>query len=229
MSDDESSSSSAALVLETPSMDVWDDNELEFSESSIDRVVLHERAGFKISPVDEYWTEDNEIIVDNESFLFIKPVRKMVYSDIEPGRWSVIIARQQMTKVPLHNDWQPAQGLNVYPMSSFIWVNTMVCEAKELFSELDEDTDYLLERWPHFTLLELDNVLLKLCTMLFVRPESLQSLSAKSGYGRSTIIGLMNACYKLGYLKLPEDIGVDKLGPPSNNESVLGKFKEVFR
>ncbi|MFT6048282.1 MAG: hypothetical protein ACI9WC_004002, partial [Arenicella sp.] len=201
----------------------------EFSESTTDAAVLHERVGFKISSVDEYWTEDNEIIVENESFLFIKPAREMVYSDIEPGKWSAIIARHQMTKVPLHDDWQPAQALNVYPLSSFIWVNTMVCEHKNLFSELDEATEYLLERWPHFTLLELDNVLLKLCTMLFVRPESMQSLSAKSGYCRSTIIGLMNACYKLGYLKLPENIDVEKLAPASNDEGMLGKFKDVFR
>jgi hypothetical protein len=213
MSDDDSDSESSS----------------EFSESTTDTVVLHERVGLKISSVDEYWTEDNEIIVDNESFLFIKPAREMVYSDIEPGKWAMIIASQQMTKMPLRDDWQPAQGLNAYPLSSFIWVNTIVCEHKNLLSELDQDTEYLLERWPHFTLLELDNVLLKLCTMLFVRPESLQSLSAKSGYARSTIIGLMNACYKLGYLKLPENIDVDKFAPASNDEGMLGKFKDVFR
>lgn len=246
ISDDESSLRSTVLVLETPSMDAWDHNELQFSASSggddsdsemssefseldTDTVVLHERAGFKISSIDECWAEDNEIIVDNESFLFIKSAREMVYSDIEPGKWPVIIARQEMTRVPLRDDWQPAQGLNVYPLSSFIWVNTMVCENQMLFRELEENTEYLLERWPHFTLLELDNVLLKLCTMLFVRPESLQSLSSKSGYGRSTIIGLMNACYKLGYLKLPESIDVDKLAPASNDERMLGKFKDSFK
>ena len=246
VADDESSSINSVLVLETDSTDVWNFSESEFSVSSgidesdsedssdfseptTDTVVLHERAGFKITSDDQYWTEDNEIIVDNDSFLFIKPARKMVYSDIEPGKWPQIIQRKEMTKVPLRDDWRPREGLKVYPLSSFIWVNTMVGENKELFHELDENTEYLLERWPHFTLLELDNVLLKLCTMLFVRPESLQSLSAKSGYGRSTIIGLMNACYKLGYLKLPEHIDVDKLAHASNDEGMLGKFKDVFR
>jgi hypothetical protein len=65
--------------------------------------------------------------------------------------------------------------------------------------------------------------------MLFVRPESLQSLAVKSRYGRSTIIGLMNACYKLGYLKLPDDIDVDKMAHASNDAGMLGKFKGVFR
>jgi hypothetical protein len=246
MNDDESSSNSGFLVLETPPMDAWDFNEAEFNVSSIGadeysenssefseqttgNQVLHKPAGFNISSDDEYWTEDNEIIVDYESFLFIKPTREMVYSDIEPGKWPHIIQSKQMTKVPLLDDWRPREGLKAYPLSSFIWVNTMVGESKNLSSELDESTEYLLERWPHFTLLELDNVLLKLCTMLFVRPESLQSLAVKSRYGRSTIIGLMNACYKLGYLKLPDDIDVDKMAHASNDAGMLGKFKGVFR
>lgn len=246
VTDDESATNSGVLVLETDSMDAWDFSDAEFnissagdesdsqessefSEPTTDTVVLHERAGFEIGSEEEYWTEDNEIIVDNKSFLFIKPEREMVYSDIEPGKWPEVVQRKEMTKVPLRDDWRPREGLKVYPLSSLIWVNTMVKETQELFHELDEDTEYLLERWPHFTLLELDNVLLKLCTMLFVRPESLQSLSSKSGYGRSTITGLMNACYELGYLKLPEHIDVEKLAPASNDEGMLGKFKDVFR
>ncbi|MFT5137537.1 MAG: hypothetical protein ACI9XU_001455 [Arenicella sp.] len=245
VSDYESSSNSGFLVIETPSMDAWDFNEAEFNVSSVvedehsenssefseltsDNQVLNERAGFEISSDDEYWTEDNEIIVDNESFLFIKPAREMVYSDIEPGRWPSTIQSKKMTKVPLLDDWHPGEGLKGYPLSSFIWANTMVGENKKLSNELDESTEYLLERWPHFTLLELDNVLLKLCTMLFVRPESLQSLAVKSGYGRSTIIGLMNASYKLGYLKLPDNIDVDKMAHASHDAGMLGKIKDVF-
>jgi hypothetical protein len=246
VSEDESASSNGVLVLETPLLEAWDfseaefnilsaddyedsENSSEFNEKTTDVRVVHERAGFKISSDDEYWKEDNEIIVDNESFLFIKPAREMVYSDIEPGKWPSIIQSKQMTKVPLLDDWQPRESLKCYPLSSFIWVNTMVTKNKRLSNELDESTVYLLERWPHFTLLELDNVLLKLCTMLFVRPESLQSLASRSGYGRSTIIGLMNACYKLGYLKSPDNIDVDKMAHASNDEGMLGKFKDAFR
>jgi hypothetical protein len=245
VTDEESTSVSGVLVLETDSMDAWDfneaefkiskaveeteDSENEFEEPFTETVVLHQRAGFEILPDEEYWTEDNEIIVDNESFIFIKPARKMVYSHLEPGKWPHVLQRKQMTKVPLRDNWRPHDGLQVYPLSRLIWVNTLINETDELFYELDTDTEYLLERWPHFDLLELDNVLLKLCTMLFVRPESLNSLATKSGYGRSTIVGLLNACHEMGLLKLPEQIDANKMAPASNDEGMLGKFKDVFR
>lgn len=246
VTDDESSSVNSVLVIETNSVDAWDFSESEYSiskninekeeeldwefqESGDEEIVLDKRAGFDVNPEEKYWLEDNEIIIDNKSLLYIKTAREMVYSYTEPGRWPAMLQRRALSKVPLGNDWRPHSGLGVYPVSSLIWVNTLINETENLFDDLDEDAEYLLERWPRFDLLELDNVLLKLCTMLFVRPESVSSLAEKSGYGRSTIRGLVNACYEMGHLKTPEEIDVDKLAPISNDEGMLGRIKDVFR
>ena len=94
---------------------------------------------------------------------------------------------------------------------------------------LDETSEYILERWPYFDLLELDNVLLKLCTLLFVNPESAYSLMQKSGYSRHVVFGLMNACHKLGILRRPEDVKIEEFSEASNEDGMFGKIKDVFR
>lgn len=249
VSDDESASVNSVLVLETNSMDAWEISESDFSVSQIvegaenkqnshsndfdepetEEVILEQRAGFAINRDDEFWTEDNEIIVDNETLMFVKPEREMVYSEIEPGKWPGLIQRGPLSKAPLATDWRPTEGLNVYPLSSLLWVHTLINATSDLDSPFDDDAEYQLESWPHFDLLELDNVLLKLCTMLFVRPESVSSLASKSGYARSTIRGLMNACYQLGILKLPEQISGEQTRMSNSDEGMLGKIKDVFR
>jgi hypothetical protein len=245
VTDDESSSVNSVLVIETNSLDAWDFSESEYSisknitekeelewefqESADEEIILDERAGFEVKADEQYWLEDNEIIIDNRSFMFIKTARKMVYSHTEPGRWPAMLQRRALSKVPLEPDWRPHSGLGVYPVSSLVWVNTLINDTDELVGDLEEDADYLLEKWPKFDLLELDNVLLKLCTMLFVRPESVNSLAEKSGYGKSTIRGLMNACHDAGFLKTPDEIDADKLAPASNDEGMLGRIKDVFR
>ena len=98
----------------------------------------------------------------------------------------------------------------------------------KLIDGLDEDTKYILEKWPHFDLLQLDNVLLKLCSMLFVNPESLSSLVEKSGYSRSTVRGLMNACFESGILKKSGEVQIENL-VAAGNDGVFGKIKDVFR
>ena len=242
VTDDESSYASSVLVIETNTMDAWDFSQPEFSTSQIsenaihqfeepdtEEIVLKQRAGFEVKPDEEYWLEENEIIIDNKSFLFIKPEREMVYSHIDPGRWPALLQRRALFKVPLPDGWRPEQGMQVHPLSSFLWVNTLINETEYLAPELDENTDYLLERWPPFDLLEFDNVLLKLCTMLFVKPVSAVSLAAKSGYAQSTVMGLMNACHEMGYLAEPEQIDADKKALVRADEGMLGKIKDVFR
>ena len=153
----------------------------------------------------------------------------MVYSDIDPGRWPSFMQRGSLFKVPLEANWRPANNLKKHPVMNLLWVNTLITETSHLNDELVEGDKYLLHRWPSFDLLELDNVLLKLCTMLFVQPESVGSLASKSGYARSTIIGLMNACYEMGYLVTPDELEPDQVTRVSNDEGMLGKIKEVFR
>ncbi len=242
VTDDESSSVNSVLVIETNSLDAWDFSHAEFDTTQIHEqvtqkteesknieVVTEQRAGFEINPDEKFWLEDNEIISDKQTFLFIKPARKMVYSDREPGKWPALLQRGALSKVALADDWRPTKEIQVYPLSRLLWANTLVTKTNDLASGLSEEKEYLLEKWPHFDVLELDNVLLKLCTMLFIRPESVASLSAKSGYGRSTIRGLFNASHEMGILATPDSFVDTQLVRTSAEDGMLGKIKEVFK
>ena len=106
----------------------------------------------------------------------------------------------------------------------------LVNESDKLADDIDEDASFLLKEWPQFDLIELDNSLLKLCTMLFVRPETLDSLITKSGYSRSTVTGLINACDRIGILESKQE-GFEQSRSISilGDDGVLGKLKGVFR
>lgn len=250
VTDDESNSTNSVLVIETNSLDAWDFSVTEASsevedtaESAKDAVAEIEsvafdnsnaakqkksKSGFDLAPGEEYWLSDNEIIADEASVLYVKTQRGMVYSSAEPGKWIDALQGKKLSKLPLNADWRPKKGLTAYPLTHLVWVNALISNNQELNNGLDNDAEYLLERWPHFDLLQLDNVLLKLCSMLFVSPESLNSLVEKSGYSRSTVRGLMNACYQEGILKKPSEVQVEDLVAASN-DGVFGKIKDVFR
>ncbi|NND82675.1 MAG: hypothetical protein HKN50_09620 [Gammaproteobacteria bacterium] len=244
VTDDESGHENSVLVLETHSFDAWDYTESEITVTSVGdydedfgpiadqieaAVPNKTKKGVEIDPDEEYWREDNEIIVDQQTLLWIKTARGMVYSRKAPGYWPSILQRGGVCKLPLRADWRPEKAFHSYPLSTLVWVNTLIRNTGELADGLEEDQKYILERWPAFDLLQLDNILLKLCTMLFVRPESAQSLASKSGYGRSTIIGLMNACHQMGLLVTPDKIEESKQIKASNDEGMLGRIRDVFR
>jgi len=252
ITDDESNSTNSVLVIETNSLDAWDFGSEEdvlsdvedvaesakeavadidsvaFDENSSGAKKVKQKSGFDLEPGEQYWLDDNEIIADEVSVLFVKHQRSMVYSSFEPGKWIERLQGKKLSKLPLASDWRPKKGLVSYPLSHLVWVNSLVSDTKELNDGLDSDSQYVLESWPHFDLLQLDNVLLKLCSMLFVTPESLDSLVEKSGYSRSTVRGLMNACYQEGILKQATDVDVKNL-VAAENDGVFGKIKDVFR
>jgi len=87
----------------------------------------------------------------------------------------------------------------------------------------------MLTSWPHFELLELDNNLLKITTMLFVAPESAYSLMQKTGESRAVVYGMMNACKELGTLVSPDQIDQKDFKVPAQEEGMFGKIKDVFR
>ena len=204
-------------------MGVEEDTE-EVSETDIPR-----RAGNRIGLDEKYWTERNEIIANGESFLYFLPDQKIVYSTKEPGMWPPILKRHELSKSVIADDWTADAEMKAYPLDTFHWTHILVTDTEELYEGLDEEGEYMLESWPSFDLLELDNILLKLCAMLFVRPESMTSLANKSGYGLSTVCGLMNACHVYGLLKVPSEISSGTVTPDANDEGMLGKIRDAFR
>ncbi len=248
VTDDESTSSNSVLVIETDSMEAWDFDEMAEEEAAlveeqevdaeVDEVdkrkeaqVLQKlKAGTIINSGDVFWESDGEIYSETEELLFIQANKDSVLSAKEPAKWSAALRSKQITKLPLQSGWVPSEGLNAYPISRLVWANTIANGYKALMDDIDVNGMYMLERWPHFDLLELDNMLLKLCTMLFIGPESPHSLMQKTGYSRSVVYGLINACHEAGLLVSEEELiakGLTK--KEAVEEGMLGKIKEVFR
>lgn len=246
ITDDESASSNSVLVIETDSLDAWDFSETETTQEDGDshfdfnarnndvepsdtEVFVETKVGKTLKPGEEYWLEDNEMIANNKIVLIIKADRGMVYSDVEPGKWLSFVQRSNLTKLPLSVQWHPNTSVKGYPLERLIWADTLVNQGSQLLQGLEEDEKYILKCWPKFELLEFDNILLKLCSMLFVQPESVTTLAQKSGYGRSTIRGLINACYESGILKMPHEVNLKVLTKPTGSDGMLTKIKDAFR
>jgi len=248
VTDDESASNNSVLVIETNSLDAWDMSESEIDEDGVDpdldsidsdssyidaeaeaELTRKLKSGSVVEPGSDFWSSDAEIFSGRESVLFIKPERDLVYSTSEPGKWTAALRRNTVTKVKLNSNWRPTDELKAFPISSLVWANTIATKSGGLATGLDSQTEYILERWPHFDLIELDNMLLKLCTMLFVQPESPYSLMQKSGYSRTVVYGLVNACHELDILRVSSEFDLEKFSEMNSGEGMFGKIKDVFR
>jgi hypothetical protein len=247
IADDESGSVNSVLIIETNSLDVWEMSEAEIedrveensesieSESSdVDAeaealISIALASGSVVKPGHEFWLEDAEIYSAREQLLVVRPARELVYSHREPGKWTEALRRKTITKCSLAAKWRPSEEIKAFPLSRLIWANTIANKSHTLASDLDPKTEYILERWPHFDLLELDNMLLKLCTMLFVQAESPNSLLQKSGYSRSVVYGLVNACHDLNILRVAAQFDLEEFSRSNANDGMFGKIKDVFR
>jgi len=255
VTNEESTSSNSVLVIETDSLDAWDidsveeeglsksqgsddgDEEIEqeISENEIEnarRQAIYKKleSGEKITVKDEYWTSDGEVYCDAEPLFIIQSDEKLIHSAKEPAKWGGAMRNRELIKVPLDDDWSRNTKLKTYPMSRLVWANSMAINYRSLIQGVELNGMYMLERWPHFDVLELDNMLLKLCTLLFIGPESPQSLMKKTGYSRSVVYALVNACHEEGILRDAEEIESQQPKHiPQQEESMLGKIKDVFR
>ncbi len=248
VTDDESAHNNSVLILETNSLDAWEMSESEIEEDSFDSVsesadsdssyvdakVEAEvsrklESGTVVKPGSEFWDSDTEIFAGRQPLMVIKPEREMVYAHSEPGKWVAALRKGPVTKVDINARWRPTDELKAFPMSRLIWANAIATKSSRLTEGLDAHTDYILERWPHFDLLELDNMLLKLCTMLFVKAESPHGLMQKSGYSRTVVYGLVNACHELDILRVSDEFDLEKFSEINEDEGVFGKIKDVFR
>ncbi len=248
VTDDESAHSNSVLVIETNSLDAWDMSESDFedvprngvdsnSEFEMPELGARERrlaqgkidAGISITSNDEIWMSEQEVLAGPHSLLFIRPAERKVYSSREPGKWISTMRNKELTSLPLTKDWSPGKDLKSYPIERLIWVNTLVARNDKLDGGALDSQEFMLSNWPHFELLELDNTLLKITTMLFVGPESAYSLMQKTGEGRAVVYGMLNACKELGMLVDPSEIEAPKGAAAVQEDGMFGKIKDVFR
>ena len=253
VTDEESTSVNSVLVIETDSLDVWDmdsfiedeekqeetqdnpDPEETVSENEIENVRRQEifkrlEAGETVSINDKYWVDGGEFFCDAEPLFIIRPGGESVYSAMEPAKWGVSMRNRELIKLPLGDSWEPADDLKVYPISRLPWANSIATNYSSLMDGVEENQNYMLQSWPDFELLELDNMLLKLCTMLYVDAESPQTLMEKTGYSRSVVYAFVNACHTTGILRHEDDIEKPNLAQINQQDSsMLNKIKDVFR
>ena len=249
VTNEESTSVNSVLVIETDSMDVWDmeafadeepdeessDPEETVSENEVEearRQAIFKKleSGEVVSIKDEYWTVAGEIYCDADPLFIISPDQEMIYSAKEPAKWGISMRNREFVRLPLPRDWSRDTRLKGYPLSRLLWANSFAANYQRLVDGVELEQMYMLERWPHFDVLELDNMLLKLCTMMFIGPESPQSLMKKTGYSRSVVYALVNACYESGILKHEDDIEKQNLAQiKQQEEGMLDRIKDVFR
>ncbi len=248
VTDDESNNNNSVLVIETNSLERWDMSDSEFEEfrsqsvetpsqlempelGAKERKVVREKIakGAAIELTADLWMTEQEVIAGAQTLFFIRPGERKVYSTMEPGKWIKILRNSELTGVDIASDWKPGADFKAYPIERLIWINTLVCNNERLDSDATDSQEFMLMSWPHFELLELDNSLLKLTTMLFVGPETAYSLMQKTGESRAVVYGMMNACKELELLVSPEAIAQKKFKAPSQDEGMFGKIKDVFR
>lgn len=248
VTDDESNSSNSVLVIETNSLDAWDMNDSEFddihsvsvetpSQLELPELEAKERkevrgkiaSGTQVTPNTELWMTDQEVMAGARTLFYVRANERKVYSTREPAKWIKAMRTKELTCVDLVGDWRPNGDLKAYPLERLIWVNTLVGRNEKLDDEVTDNDEFMLMSWPHFELLELDNNLLKITTMLFVGPESAYSLMQKTGESRAVVYGMMNACKELGMLVSPDQIKDKGFTAPAQEEGMFGKIKDVFR
>ena len=248
MSDDESANSNSVLVIETNSLDAWDMDDSEFDElhshsvetpselelpdlSTRERKVAKTKlaTGTAVESYAEMWMTEQEVMAGPQTLLVVRPGERKVYSAKEPGRWIVSMRKKELTSVPLADNWKATDDLKAYPLERLIWINALVGRHDHLDDEMSDNQEVMLLKWPHFELLELDNALLKMTTMLFVAPESAYSLMQKTGEGRAVVYGMLNACKELDLLASESQIRKITARKNDDESGVFGKLKDAFR
>ncbi|MEO0369572.1 MAG: hypothetical protein AAF197_12455, partial [Pseudomonadota bacterium] len=187
-----------------------------------------DHVGVPIVAQEEYWLEDNEIIAEKHSVLSIKAERRMVYSVIEPGRWPLALRGKSLSKVPLSKNWRPKSSMKAYPLDRLIWINDLITLNNKLEEGLDPDNAYAIFRWPPFDLLELDNHLLRLSTLMLIRGGTIADLATRVGCDQSLVCGFINACHRAGYLRSRSDLAPERF-IETQDDGVLGMIKDAFR
>ena len=153
----------------------------------------------------------------------------MVYSSLDPASWVRHLRSNGLSRLPLDKNWKPDERLVAFPLSHLVWVDSLINQTASMGNGWNQKTEVMLTGWPPFELIQLDNVLLKLCTMLFVRPESVASLSFKTGCPASTVVGFINACDSLKIVNLATRVIANHKLKTASDDSMFGRSKEVFK
>ena len=114
-----------------------------------------------------------------------------------------------------------------YPLDRLVWVNDFINLTTKLPKGLNPKVELMLHRWPPFDLLQMDNRLLKVASLLLVKGATIADLVSKARCDSTIILGFINACHRGGYLSEKtadfEEVEVEVV-----HDSMFTKLKEAF-
>ena len=222
--------------IETPRANLNEETsettQFEISNQDVDLADEYEgldRLGTNI----EFWDgEDCQVVVAGKPAFFVLPQREMIYSEYPINDWEVLLRSKDVRKAFMSEDWQPTGKMKSYPLRWLTWFSGHARSKGYLVTELNKDHYFLLDKWPEFDLLYNNNEHLKLCGLMFKEGHSIQEMVSKTHLRARIIIGLVNACYKLGVLSSFPD--KDSARPKINQagidtHTVMSLLSKVFK
>jgi hypothetical protein len=211
------------VIIETDFIDAWtisieaELNSVSQSLNEMKRGPLAREPVSKIQPVlrqgvrvpsgIRFWEGDAEILLGGAPLFLIDETGQRLYSDSPIREWTKILRERNLVRRDLSEGWYVDPSVKSSPLPWFLWCSAQARSKGRLLSKIDPGQEYLLEKWPNFELIRNDNQSLRLCALLFSRPESVKSLVAKSEIKGRKVVAFMNACYLLGLVKMT---GIDE-------------------
>ena len=211
------------VIIETDFIDAWtisieaELNSVSQSLNEMKRGPLAREPVQKIQPVPRqgvrvpsgirFWEGDAEILLGGAPLFLIDETGQRLYSDSPIREWTKILRERNLIRRDLSEGWYVDPSVKSSPLPWFLWCSAQARSKGRLLSKIDPGQEYLLEKWPNFELIRNDNQSLRLCALLFSRPESVKSLVAKSEIKGRKVVAFMNACYLLGLIKMT---GIDE-------------------
>jgi hypothetical protein len=211
------------VVIETDFIEAWtisieaELNSVSQSLHEMKRTPLAREPAAKKSPVPNlgvrlpagirFWEGDAELLLGGSPLFLIDETGQRLYSDSPIREWTKILREPNLVRRDLSEGWYVDPSVKSSPLPWFLWCSAQARSKGRLLKGIDPGQEYLLEKWPNFELIRNDNQSLRLCALLFSRPESVKSLVAKSAIKGRKVVAFMNACHLLGLIKMT---GIDE-------------------
>lgn len=227
---------SRVSFIETPRAELQEDNSetTEFEISSQDVALTEQYDGLdRLGANIEFWGKGNcQVITAGKPVFFVLPDREMVYTEYPLSDWELLLRSKDARRAYMPEDWHPTGKMKSYPIRWLTWFSGHARSKGYLLSDLNKDHFFLLNKWPEFDLLYNNNEHLKLCGLMFKEGHSIQEMVSRTHLRARVIIGLINACHKLGVLSsFPDkDSSLPKINQTGvDTHTVMSLLSKVFK
>lgn len=183
------------------------EEDVEIVEMAHSRVIaeraLFEGKGLVLGPNIIFWENfDCLVTIKSRPVLYILSSTGSVYSEYDCLDWTILLKSKYARVYPLPKNWSAEEKLVKYPLSWLVWFSSIARSRGYLLKSIDKDGVYMINEWPVFDQVYNNNDHLRLCSLLYTAPYSLQDLVTKTGLKDKVITGFLNACEKQNLLKV---------------------------